>query len=184
MSERFIPLKCPGCGAMLDEDRVTCRHCGAASVAMALRLARKEAAARTEDYLRNYPAQKLDADIDDASRRRIGNAVADVFAAGGSYRGTVKAVEKAVNGMTEFRADMIARTVLNDVYCQTMLASAKEGGGLLKVWAPDGACCEEICQSNVAAGPIPLDAPFPSGHQAPAGHLGCRCSIGFVKAKK
>jgi tetratricopeptide (TPR) repeat protein len=184
MAVRFISAKCQNCGAELDQDRFKCRYCGAVSVGVALSLARKEAAARTEDYLRHYPVRQLGADIDDASRKRIGNAVADVFAAGGSYRDTVRAVEKAVDGMTEPRAEMIARTVLNDVYCQTMLASAKEGGDRLKVWAPDGECCEEICRPNVDAGPIPLDAPFPSGHQAPAGHLGCDCSIEFVKAEE
>ena len=184
MAERFISVKCQSCGAELDQGCFKCRYCNAASVGMALRLARKEAAARTEDYLRNYPVGQLGADIDDASRKRIGNAVADVYAAGGSYRDTVNAVERAVDGMTGSRADMIARTVLNDVYCQTMLASAKEGGNLLKAWAADGACCGEICQPNVDAGPIPLDTPFPSGHQAPAGHLGCDCSIEFVKAEE
>jgi len=130
-------------------------------------LAKRKATTCTEDYIRGYRFQSLGADIDDGSRERIGSAIADIFASGGSLRDAAKAVERAVDGMTESRAQIVAGTVLNDAYNGVMLDSAKEvGSGFsLKTWRPDGKCCTGICQRNVDAGPIPLDAPFPSGRR-------------------
>jgi DNA-directed RNA polymerase subunit RPC12/RpoP len=194
------------------QDRFACRYCGAemmaqrhggtvslktvkgapaagaartVSVGMAINWAKKKGEAYAEDYLRNYRFQKLGADIDDTTSDRIANAVADAYARSGTYDNVVAAIKVAFTQATDVRAAMIARTVLGDAYNSAMLDSAKEVSGLyLKTWAPSGKCCAEICQPNVDAGPIPLDEPFPSGHQAPTGHLGCDCSIAFVKAKK
>ena len=109
-------------------------------------MAKRKATTCTEDYIRGYRFQNLGADIDDRSRERIGSAIADTFASGGSLRDAVKAVERAVDGMTESRAQIIAGTVLNDAYNGVMLDSAKAGSGFsLKTWRPDGKCCTEIC---------------------------------------
>jgi transposase-like protein len=47
-----------------------------------------------------------------------------------------------------------------------------------KFWdtANDEYVCE-YCTRNEAAGWVPLDLPFPSGHQQPQAHPGCRCDL-------
>jgi hypothetical protein len=152
---------------------------------MALRLAKKQGASFAEDHLRNYQFQEFGEDIDDTTCGRLASAVADTFARGGSYDDVVSAIKDVFSKASSVRADMIARTALADAYNGALLRSAKAGTKYkYKSWAPDGQCCGEICQPNVDAGPIPIDEPFPSGHQAPTGHLGCDCSIEFVKAEE
>jgi hypothetical protein len=60
---------------------------------------------------------------------------------------------------------------------------AQTAVGILKAWATmqDKAVCLIICLPNEAAGWIPLDITFPSGHSQPLGHPQCRC-VALLKA--
>ncbi len=132
-------------------------------------------------YLREKGFKKLAADVDETTKDRIANAVADTYAEGGSYGDAVKAIKGAFADAKEYRADMIAQTEIADAYNQAILSSAKEiGPGTMKEWATDGEACEEICIPNEDMGPIGLDELFDSGDEAPPGHPNCNCSISIV----
>lgn len=133
-------------------------------------------------YLRDSGFKKLAADVDETTKTRIADAVADTYAEGGSYGDAVKAIKGAFNEATDFRAETIAQTEIADAYNQAILSSAKEipGPGVMKEWATDGEACEEICIPNEEAGPIGIDEFFPSLDEAPPGHPRCNCSLNIV----
>lgn len=84
------------------------------------------------------------------------------------------------------RAQRIARTELSNSYnfgqMDSMRQAADEGwlpGAPEKSWMAGGANPCEICEDNEAAGPIALDAVFPSGHEHPTAHPQCECAVGY-----
>ena len=82
------------------------------------------------------------------------------------------------------RADMIARTEATNMAIQGNMAAWRASGIVWgKKWliANDGCCA--ICETNAEAGPIPLDQPFPSGHDCPTAHPRCLCDISPVTEK-
>lgn len=131
-------------------------------------------------YLRQNGFKKLAAGVDDTTKTRLANAVADTYAEGGSYGDAVKAVKGAFAEAKESRAATIAQTEIADAYNQAILSSAKEIHGAMKEWATDGEACEEICIPNEEAGPIDMEDDFPSGDDAPPGHPNCNCSLSIV----
>lgn len=66
--------------------------------------------------------------------------------------------------------------------------------GLLRAWAAGGVparrwvmgreqrCPEARCRNNDQGGPLPVDEPFPSGHEVPPVHVGCTCTTQPVAA--
>lgn len=124
-----------------------------------------------KQYLQNKGFSRLAADIDETTRDRMANAVAETFSTGGSYSDAVQAIKDTFSEMKDSRAETIAQTELADAYNQAMLSSAKEAGDeLLKVWNLDGEGCEEICVPNEGDGAIPIDEDFSSGDDAPPAH--------------
>ncbi|MBA7615386.1 hypothetical protein ES703_22667 [subsurface metagenome] len=84
------------------------------------------------------------------------------------------------------RASRIARTELSNSYnfgqIDSMRQAVTEGwlpGVPEKSWMAGGANPCEICQENEAAGPIALDAAFPSGDEHPTAHPNCECAVGY-----
>ena len=155
------------------------------SADLGISAALEKAKAYADEYLKTKGFQKLAADIDDTTVERIANAVADVYAGGGSYADAVKAIEDAFDGMTQARAEMIAQTELADLYNSAMLDSAKElGDEWGKGWACDGPDPCEICLENQAAGLIGMDETFPSGDDAPPNHPNDQCSVYFAKKEE
>jgi hypothetical protein len=147
------------------------------SLGAAIKSAKEQGIRYTTAWLKDNGFKKLASDVDDTTRERIADAVADAFAKGRSYDAAVSAIQDVFSQASSVRADMIARTELNDAYCGALLRSAKDGTKYkYKVWTPDGECCAEVCQPNVDAGPIPLDANFPSGDDAPPAHPRCVAS--------
>lgn len=84
-------------------------------------------------------------------------------------------------GFSEARAELIAGTEIanaNSEGSHQGLMQAQEAG--LRVehsWICEEDACE-ICLENEAAGWIPADEPFPSGHLRPVAHPNCRCAEG------
>lgn len=83
-------------------------------------------------------------------------------------------------GFSRARAEMISRTEIMTANGQGSLESFKalDGDGLKvrKSWDADSEACE-ICQGNAKAGAIDLDDDFPSGDDAPPGHVNCECIL-------
>lgn len=81
------------------------------------------------------------------------------------------------------RAELVAVTEMGDAYTfgtmTTARGSARLGIRMEKHWLTvgDERVDDAICRTNEASGWIPLEEPFPSGHDAPTGHPGCRCDV-------
>ncbi|MBA7465177.1 hypothetical protein ES707_00339 [subsurface metagenome] len=84
------------------------------------------------------------------------------------------------------RASRIARTEISNAYnfgqMDSMKQAVTEGwlpGVPEKSWMAGGSNPCDICEENEAAGPIALDAAFPSGHEHPTAHPQCECAVGY-----
>lgn len=131
-------------------------------------------------YLRENSLSKLAGDLPETTKQRLRDAMADAWAAGGSFIQIVKVIQDTVGEISDVRAGTIAQTEVNDAYNHGRVQLAVELGYEEKSWDPDGEACEE-CQKQIAAGWIPIDEPFPGGVIAPCLHDGCDCSIDFRK---
>lgn len=76
------------------------------------------------------------------------------------------------------RAEVIARTEWVRVAGETTLATYRRQERRGKAWltAGDRRVCS-ICNGNAAAGIIPIERTFPSGHQTVPAHPRCRCTL-------
>lgn len=90
------------------------------------------------------------------------------------------------NFLHKNRAIRIARTEISNGYnfgqLDAMLQAAEEGwlpGAPEKYWMAGGIDPCDICLENEDAGPISLDATFPSGHSTPTAHPNCECAVGY-----
>lgn len=80
------------------------------------------------------------------------------------------------------RAELIAITEVGQAYVDGQLDVAarlqSRGIAMEKAWLTVGdARVSDGCRTNGAAGWIPLDSAFPSGHPAPLRFPGCRCAL-------
>ncbi len=128
------------------------------------------------EFLKDGGFQRIAADIDKTTVDRVSTAVADTYGRGGSYADVVKSIKDTFSGFSDYRAELIAQSELNDAYSQGQLQFARETGAEGKSWDPDGEACP-ICMDNVDDGVIPIDDDFSSGDDAPGAHPGCDCSL-------
>jgi hypothetical protein len=83
------------------------------------------------------------------------------------------------------RTDLLGEGLVYAVFHQGLIraateAAASRNGSASKEWvvsADEGNCPREVCSANASAGPVDLDAPFPSGHLVPPAHGGCSCTL-------
>ena len=129
----------------------------------------------TEDYIRTVVAQGAE---EGWSYDRVARAITDRFA------------EFAVGRPQQHidsRAHLVAVTEVGMAYeagNRTVANSLSEMGlQMEKSWltAGDNRVCSDECERNQNAAPensgwIPIDEPFPSGHQQPLAHPACRCA--------
>lgn len=85
------------------------------------------------------------------------------------------------------RAELIAITEVGQAYVDGQLDVAarlqSRGIAMEKAWLTVGdARVSDGCRTNGAAGWIPLDSAFPSGHPAPLRFPGCRCALQMRRA--
>lgn len=99
-------------------------------------------------------------------------------------------IERQIANYTRFlhkaRASRIARTEISNAYNFGQINSMRQAtdAGQLpgipeKSWMAGGINPCEICEENEAAGPISLDAAFPSGDEHPTAHPQCQCAVGY-----
>lgn len=110
----------------------------------------------------------------DGLRRLIGQALVD----GWSGRQLADAIE-ASDLFSADRAARIASYELAQATSQGNLAAWQRSGVAMgKKWLIGNLHdADDECDENVAAGVIPLDALFPSGHDAPPAHPNCACVV-------
>jgi len=73
----------------------------------------------------------------------------------------------------EKRARLIAHQEIANAYTTGLHMYGSASGAVGKEWQDNGAV--DKCRTNTEAGPIPFDAPYPSGVQHPTAHIGCKC---------
>jgi len=144
---------------------------------------------RAVAYLRDHGAE-LVAGIEDTTRQEIRALLVQAAAEGWSYDRAARAIARR---FAEFRdgrpqehirsrAHLVAATELGNAYEHGTLLAAEQahasGTPMEKAWlAVLDDRTEQECRDNHAAGWIPIDQAFPSGHQRPLAHPACRCTL-------
>lgn len=117
--------------------------------------------------------------ITDATRDELRGLIAEVQNGTLPMSKLADEIEKA-GAFSPERAELIARTETMTANAAGSLAGYKTaasiGIDIRKAWEPDDEACI-VCLGNALAGPIPLDRPFPSGHQHPTAHPHCECVL-------
>ena len=129
-------------------------------------------------YLEDHSLEKLTGDWNTETLSQLRNAVADSYSSGGTADDIEAALKATVSKFSDYRAQMIAQTEVNDAYNYGRRQLADAAGMDEKAWDPDGEACE-VCMENVDAGWIPIDEDFPSGDDGPTAHPNCDCSLSF-----
>lgn len=94
---------------------------------------------------------------------------------------TASLIQDVVDGMSSFRANLIAATEMADAFGEAMLNKINDLGFEYKrIVLSDDAC--PICQENADADPLPVDDIYPSGDDRPPFHPNCRCAIVAARA--
>ncbi len=142
------------------------------------------------DFLRQESA-KLVTRIDAETRRQIQTILADAAAQGRSWGATARLLKAKFNAFAaaapgpkalRTRAQLIAVTEVGNAFEDGALRAAQaiQAGGidLEKSWLTVGdSRVSAMDVANAAVGWIPLSVSFPSGHERPLSHPGCRCTL-------
>lgn len=146
---------------------------------------------RAVQYIASVGAERVTR-ITDTTRDELRTILTQATSEGWSYDRTARAITAKyadfagppLRGRPQHiasRAHLIAITETGDAYEAGNRAVADDlasaGLEMEKSWliVGDERTCP-ICNGNAQAGWIPLERAFPSGHQQPTGHPGCRCT--------
>ncbi|MHB1131664.1 MAG: phage minor head protein [Chloroflexota bacterium] len=128
--------------------------------------------------------------VNDHTKEVIGRIVTQAGEEGWSYNRTAQAITQRFEEFAagkpqahiDSRAHLVAVTEVGDAYEEGNFQAAQAlqdiGLEMEKKWSDSGdGKVSDGCQANSAAGWIPLNQPFPSGHQRPLRFPGCRCDL-------
>ena len=131
-----------------------------------------------------YAAEQTDSVISGLDATSL-QSIADAVSTGISERlgvpGTARLIKNAVDGMSTYRAEMIASTEMNDAMSQAFLKKLAMNAIEYKQWILGPNPCE-ICEANAEQGPIPIDEDFDSSDAAPPAHPNCLSGLELVTA--
>ena len=111
-----------------------------------------------------------------------GERIAQIVSDGIKNKRGIPGISRDIRGdfpdISKARADNIAQTETATALSKASLDRMQDMGIDGKEWvtAGDDRVCE-ICLDNQAAGVIPIDKVFPSGHMHPPGCENCRCAL-------
>lgn len=150
---------------------------------------------RAVAYAEEHAAEMV-TKIDEETRRQIHDIVRQGTDEGWSYDQIAKAITErfeqfAVGKPQEHidsRAHLVAVTEVGNAYEEGNLIVAEgladAGLEMEHAWASVGdSRVSEGCRENEAAGWIPQEQPFPSGHMRPLRFPGCRCTCLYRRKK-
>jgi hypothetical protein len=78
------------------------------------------------------------------------------------------------------RTELLGEGLVYAAYHHGLLDAWREAHRPGKRWAvsnDEADCPRDTCKVNAAAGTVPLEASFPSGHLAPPAHGACTCTV-------
>jgi hypothetical protein len=138
----------------------------------------------TADQAATYAAEQTDSlitGLDATSMQSIADAVSTGISEQLGVPGTARLIKTVVDGMSTYRAEMIASTEMNDAMSHAFLKKLKMNAVEYKQWILGPNPCAE-CEENAEASPIPVDEDFPSGDDAPPAHPNCICAVAGARA--
>ncbi len=132
-------------------------------------------------YLQDNSLSKLTGNLEETTKQRLRDAIAEAVEEGGTAEDIVTAIRDTVDQFSTVRANLIAQQEINTAYSFGRNALATEAGLDEKSWEIESLNPCVICLLNVADGWIPLGEPFSSGDQIPTAHVGCQCNANYRK---
>jgi len=146
---------------------------------------------RAVAYTRTHAADMITA-IDDTTRADLKRIIVTAITNGESYTAVARQIAAKYTQYTapapqrhiRNRAELVAITEIGNGYAAGAEVGAymlaKAGVKLEKQWLTVGdRRVSAGCRTNAAAGWIPLDQDFPSGHSRPLRFPGCRCTAQY-----
>lgn len=145
----------------------------------------------TEDWLLNKAGEwsrermkGFTADI----RTEIGEAAAEGIRQGESYTEIAARVQAVEEGLTTWRAELIARMETSNAFGYGEMETYRATDVAYKSWHWDGGKCghvsddgiEDVCLHNEGLGIVPMDSLYPSAFgpiDSPPAGFGCSCDI-------
>lgn len=108
-------------------------------------------------------------------RRRLDERLHEA-AAVGDDRATI--TDRVGAAYRELKAQRVARLASDWLAVAWAHGAYPSGGSGERVWTvdPEQPCCTD-CDDNALAGPVPAGDAFPTGHDRPPAHPGCRCVL-------
>lgn len=150
---------------------------------------------RAVAYLRQHGAE-LVRGINDTTRDHMRTLITQATEEGWSYNRLARAIREQFDGFAGLRpqahirdrATLVAVTELGEAYetGSAIVVRDLQDAGLVmeKSWLTVGdRRVSAGCLENAAAGWIPFDEPFPSGHMHPLRFPGCRCTALHRRAR-
>ena len=115
-------------------------------------------------------------DVSATSVRAIRDQIAEGIANGEPHYQLRDRILSYYERQAQWRAEIAAQYESGTAYEAVRDALATNQGHTEHRWITmgDAAVCDD-CRANAAAGWIPIDQAFPSGHQFPLAHPNCRC---------
>ena len=128
------------------------------------------------DYA-NKRAAQLVTRMDEETKSRLAKVIGDAIENKRGIPGLARDIRREFDDMTKYRSTVIARNETATALESAFYERGKSMGVTGKEWVTVGDDkVSDICLQNEAAGVIPFDQPFPSGHLTPPGHVQCRCA--------
>jgi SPP1 gp7 family putative phage head morphogenesis protein len=119
--------------------------------------------------------------LNQETRERLAKVISDGIKDKRGIDGLARDLRKEFDGMSKYRSQVIARNETATALEQSFYDRGKAMGITGKEWVTAGDDrVSELCLANEAAGVIPFNQPFPSGHMTPPGHIQCRCACAPV----
>jgi hypothetical protein len=161
---------------------------------LAMRLSFDLADERAVAWLEQAAAERVTA-INDATRAQLRTLLTQASDEGWSYQRAAKAIEQRFAAFRSTvpqqhlrsRAELVSVTEVGDAYeagrAMAIDDLVETGVDVQKAWLAvgDERVCA-ICGPNASAGWVASDKSFPSGHDRPLGHPGCRCDMSLRAA--
>ena len=118
------------------------------------------------------------------TQQRIARTVANGLEAHKNTVEIAKDIRQTIGDMTIARSELIATTEMNTAMSEGSWAAAKKVKAKSKRWFTSGSerVCQEKCAPNEAAGRIPINESFPSGHDKTPAHPRCQCAMSYSMA--
>ena len=115
--------------------------------------------------------------LDDTTKQMVATIVQNGALAGDTPAQIATSITDQVDGISDYRANMIAVTETNSMANSAQLDAMKQMGVTQKSWVTYGDNPCPICEGNEEEGPIDIDKSFDSGDDAPEAHPWCQCAL-------